>query len=167
MGFTWWWLLLWSTRSGCVGFSSCGSWALELRLSSCGTQASLVALWNVESSWTRDWICVPWIGRQCVIHRTTRKVLNTLLQYCLFICLKSFVGSNQSLNSPFLSSLQCKFLSPPHHPSHPPRFQPAQLLKDPTSSEPRVFTQAVSCFFILRLLCSQAKSYPIHPSRPL
>ena len=29
-----WLLLLWST-----GFSSCGSWALERRLSSCGTRA--------------------------------------------------------------------------------------------------------------------------------
>ena len=30
---------LWSTGSRHTGFSSCGSWALERRLSSCGTQA--------------------------------------------------------------------------------------------------------------------------------
>ena len=35
----WWLLLLRSMGSRCVGFSSCGSQALELRLSSCGAQA--------------------------------------------------------------------------------------------------------------------------------
>ena len=34
-----WLLLLWSTGSRRVGFSSCGSWALERRLSSCGARA--------------------------------------------------------------------------------------------------------------------------------
>ena len=34
-----WLLLLWSTGSRRVGFSSCGSWALECRLSSCGARA--------------------------------------------------------------------------------------------------------------------------------
>ena len=34
-----WLLLLRSTGSRCVGFSSCGSWALERRLSSCGSLA--------------------------------------------------------------------------------------------------------------------------------
>ena len=32
-------LLLWSTGSRRAGFSSCGSWALEHRLSSCGLVA--------------------------------------------------------------------------------------------------------------------------------
>ena len=35
----WWLLLLWSTSSRHGGFSSCGSQALEHRLSSCGTRA--------------------------------------------------------------------------------------------------------------------------------
>ena len=34
-----WLLLLRSTGSRCVGFSSCSSWALESRLSSCGARA--------------------------------------------------------------------------------------------------------------------------------
>ena len=34
-----WLLLLRSMGSSCAGFSSCGSWALEHRLSSCGAQA--------------------------------------------------------------------------------------------------------------------------------
>ena len=34
-----WLLLLWSTGSRCVGFSSCGSRAPERRLSSCGARA--------------------------------------------------------------------------------------------------------------------------------
>ena len=42
-GFSLWWLLLlWSLGSRCMGFSSCGSQALEHRLSSCGTWASVV-----------------------------------------------------------------------------------------------------------------------------
>ena len=32
-------LLLWSMRSRCAGFSSCGSWALELGLRNCEAQA--------------------------------------------------------------------------------------------------------------------------------
>ena len=35
----WWLLLLWSMGSRCVGFTSCGSRALEHRLSSCGARA--------------------------------------------------------------------------------------------------------------------------------
>ena len=38
-GFSSQWLLLWNTGSRCVGFSSCGLWALEHRLSSCGARA--------------------------------------------------------------------------------------------------------------------------------
>ena len=41
-GFSLWWLLLlWSTGSvvAARGLSSCGSWALEHRLSSCGARA--------------------------------------------------------------------------------------------------------------------------------
>ena len=39
-GFSLRWLpLLWSTDSRRAGFSSCGSWALERRLSSCGSRA--------------------------------------------------------------------------------------------------------------------------------
>ena len=34
----------------------------------------LVAPWHIESSQTRDWTCVPWIGRWILNHRTTREV---------------------------------------------------------------------------------------------
>ena len=49
MGFSLWWLLLlWSTGSRRVGFSSCGSRALEHRLSSCGTRAQLLhGMWDL------------------------------------------------------------------------------------------------------------------------
>ena len=36
---SWRLLLLWSTGSRHMGFCSCGTWALERRLSSCGTRA--------------------------------------------------------------------------------------------------------------------------------
>ena len=43
-----WLLLLWSTGSRRVGFSSCGSWALEHRLSSCEAWALLLrGMWDL------------------------------------------------------------------------------------------------------------------------
>ena len=43
-----WLLLLWSVGSGVCGLSSCGSWALEHRLSSCGAQADLLCrMWDL------------------------------------------------------------------------------------------------------------------------
>ena len=43
-----WLLLLRSTGSRHAGFSSCGSWALECRLSSCGAWASLLrGMWEL------------------------------------------------------------------------------------------------------------------------
>ena len=48
-GFSLWWLLLLrSTDSRLTGFSSCGSWALGCRLSSCGAQAELLrCMWDL------------------------------------------------------------------------------------------------------------------------
>ena len=44
----WWLLLLWSTGSRCVGFSSYSLRALEHRLSSCGAQALLLrGIWDL------------------------------------------------------------------------------------------------------------------------
>ena len=41
-------LLLWSTGSRRAGFSSCGSWALERRLSTCGARAQLLrGMWDL------------------------------------------------------------------------------------------------------------------------
>ena len=69
-----WLLLLRSTGSRCVGFSSRGSRALEHRLSSCSAQAWLVAPWHVGSSRTRARTCVPCIGRRIFNHCATREV---------------------------------------------------------------------------------------------
>ena len=47
-GFLLRWLLLWSTGSRCTGFSSCGTWALEHGLSSCGARAQLLrGMWDL------------------------------------------------------------------------------------------------------------------------
>ena len=55
--------LLWlqSTGSRHSSFSSCSSWAQQL------WHMSLVALWHVESSWTRDQTCIPCTGRWILI----------------------------------------------------------------------------------------------------
>ena len=55
------------------GLSSCGSWALECRLSSLWC-TGLVAPWHVGSSRTRARTRVPCIGRQILNHCTTREV---------------------------------------------------------------------------------------------
>ena len=49
VGFSLWWiLLLWSTGSRRMGFSSCGSWALERKLSSCGAWTFLLSsMWDL------------------------------------------------------------------------------------------------------------------------
>ena len=91
MGFLW----LLCTGSRHTGFSSCGSWAQQLlvsavaayRLSCCGLRVldcglgscgytGFAAPWPVQSSQTRDRTHVPYIGRQILIHWTSREVPN-------------------------------------------------------------------------------------------
>ena len=68
-------LLLGSTGSRRAAHrpNSCGSRALEHTGSVVG-RMGFVAQWHVESSQTREQICVPCIGRQIPIHCTTREV---------------------------------------------------------------------------------------------
>ena len=68
--------------------SSCRSWALEHRLSSCGVRALLLrSMWN--SSRMRDRTCVPCIGRWILNHCTTREAPN--LRFLTSHCTKSSV----------------------------------------------------------------------------
>ena len=75
-----WLLLLQSTGSRRVGFSSCGTWAQQLWLPGSGAQTQqlwctgLVALWHVGSSWTRTRTRVPCTGRWILNHCATREV---------------------------------------------------------------------------------------------
>ena len=62
-----WLLLLQSTGSRLVGFSSCSTWAQWL------WRTGLVALRHVGSSWTRARTRVPFIGRQILNHCATRE----------------------------------------------------------------------------------------------
>ena len=66
-GFSWGWA--WAL--GCAGFSSCGSWALDHRLSNWCTR--LVASWHVGSSQTRDQTHVSCFGRRILSHWATRE----------------------------------------------------------------------------------------------
>ena len=71
-GFSLWVLLLWTMGSRHAGFSSCGSWALECRLSSCGTQAYLLRdMWDLPGP-------IPCIGRRILNHCTIREVLHII-----------------------------------------------------------------------------------------
>ena len=66
---------LWGAQASVVaahGLSSCGSWAPERRLSSCGARG-LVAPPHVGSSWTRDQINVPCILRRSLTPWITRE----------------------------------------------------------------------------------------------
>ena len=75
-----WLLLLWSTGSRHMGFSSCGTWAQQLWLVGSRAQAQqlwrtgLVAPQHVGSSWARARTRVPCIGRWILNHCTTREV---------------------------------------------------------------------------------------------
>ena len=76
----WCHLLLWSTGSGYSGFSSCLTQVQQLQ------HACWVAPWLMESSWTRDWTCVPCIGRRTLNHCTAREVHKlTFHSLCFFI----------------------------------------------------------------------------------
>ena len=69
-----WLLLLRSTGFRCAGFSSCGSRALERRLSSCSVQASLLhSMWALPRPGLEP--CVPCTGRRILNHCTTREAL--------------------------------------------------------------------------------------------
>ena len=65
----WWLLLLWSTGSRHVGFSSCGMQAQQL------WHTGLVTPRHVGSSQTTGRTPIPCIGRQILNHCTTREVL--------------------------------------------------------------------------------------------
>ena len=71
-------------RSRCPGFGSCGTWALELRLSSFvahGLSCSVAC----RISWTRDQVRVPCIDRQILIYCITREVPDSfLLLHCVW-----------------------------------------------------------------------------------
>ena len=73
-----------------VGFSSFGTWAQELWLTSSRAQAQelwrtgLVALQHVGSSQTRARTHVPYIGRQILNHCTTREAQDSLLFLAAF-----------------------------------------------------------------------------------
>ena len=69
-GFSLRWLLLLQSRGSRVsGGSSCGLWALEHRLSSCGARALLPPR-HVKSSGTKDRTHVPCTGRRILYHWT-------------------------------------------------------------------------------------------------
>ena len=65
---SWWFLLSWSTGFKSSEFSSCSSWAQYL------WHTDLVAPLHVESSQKRDRTPVPCIGKQILIHCTTREI---------------------------------------------------------------------------------------------
>ena len=86
VGFSLWWLLLLrSTGSRRVGFSSCGRWAQQLWLA--GSRAQAQQLWrtglvvprHVGFSRTRARTRVPCIGRQILNHCATREVPQNFL----------------------------------------------------------------------------------------
>ena len=70
------------TVSMCGDFSRCSSWAQYLWLMGSKAQAqwlwcmSLVALWHVVSSWSRDGTSVPYIGRQILNNWITRETFH-------------------------------------------------------------------------------------------
>ena len=108
-GFSLWrLLLLQSTGSRHVGFSSCGTWAQQLRLTGSRAQAQqlwhmgLVAPGHVGSSGTRARTRLPCIGRRILNHCATREVL----YYCC--CFSGKPGwSNDVADLPLSTPFPC------------------------------------------------------------
>ena len=74
-----WLLLLRSMGSRCVGFSNCGTWALERGLSSCGTRAQLLrGMWDLPGPGLKPASC---IGRWILNHCATRETLGRLFKW--------------------------------------------------------------------------------------
>ena len=70
-----------------MGSSSCGSWALEHRLSSCGEWAQLPhGIWIFPD---RGQTCVPCVDRQILYHCDTREALNVNFKQAIFVLKKS------------------------------------------------------------------------------
>ena len=84
-----WLLLLRSTGSRCMGFSSCGAWAQQLWLAGSRAQAQqlqrtgLVALQHVGCSQTRARTRVPCVGRRILNHCATREAQIISFLQCL------------------------------------------------------------------------------------
>ena len=94
-----WLLLLQSTGSRRMGFSSCSTWAQQLWLTGSRVQAQqlwrtgLVALQHVGSSQTRAQTHVPCIGRRILNHHATREALVDCLLSWLLVASPSYEGS--------------------------------------------------------------------------
>ena len=91
--------LSWCADSRVHRLCSCGTWAPEHvgsvvaahRLSSCGTRVQMpCGMWYLTSP-TRDWTCVPCIGRRILNHWTTREVpvCSLLILKIVSLCLNS------------------------------------------------------------------------------
>ena len=94
-----------------MGFRSCGSQALERRLSSCG--ALLVVLWHVGFSHIRDWTHVSCNGRQILYHQAAKEVLPSRLLDFRVAALSSWQFVNHRLG--FLPWLWFQRQLPPLH----------------------------------------------------
>ena len=87
---------------GCMGFSSSSTRALECLFKQLRC-TGLVAPRHVEPSQTRDQICVPCIGRQNIIHCTTREAQSMLFlrsslnAYSFFKALNGLAAIKQKL----------------------------------------------------------------------
>ena len=89
---SWWLLLLWSRGSRRAGFSSCGSRALECRLSSCGARAYLLrGMWDLPGPGLEP--VSPVLAGGFFNHCTTREVWRND-----FKCFRSLQGKYQLLS---------------------------------------------------------------------
>ena len=98
-----WLLLLRSTGSRHVGFSSCGTWVQQL------WHTGLVAPRHVGSSQTRAQTCVPCTGRQILNHCSTREVPEFFICICsckmyIVLCANTLTHLNGRGNRSFCFS---------------------------------------------------------------
>lgn len=96
-GLSLWWLpccraqalSAWTSGVASRGLSSCGLWAS-------------VALWCVKSSWARDRIGIPFIGRWILKHHTAKEVPSIIFLYVAIL-----LSQHHLLKRFFFSPLNC------------------------------------------------------------
>ena len=88
-----WLLLLRSTGSRRSGFNSCGSWAVERRLSSCGARAQLLrGMWDPPGPGLEP--VSPCIGRRILNHCATKEAQKAICnKIIIYIPLHKCLGT--------------------------------------------------------------------------
>ena len=117
---------------------------------------SLVALWHVRSSWTRDWTHVPWTGRQILYHWATRSAPLPLRMWAPVLLDQRWPWGPLLLLSHFSCVQFCVI----------PKTAAHQAPPSPGSSIPGILQARILEWVAISFsnACMHAKSLQLHPT---